>query len=122
MANELQKVDNQEFALAAVEQPELREIMRDNLTDIQVQFERIRIPAGGGLSFEVADENGELKPVSEIVGVILDRHPVNAYWPDKFSGAKNPPACVAIDGRFGVGDPGGDCRQCRFNQWGSDEF
>lgn len=119
--SELQKVETQEFALAAVEYPELREIMRDNLTDIQVQFERIRIPAGGGLSFEIADENGEIQPVSEIVGVILDRHPVNAYWPDRFTGAKNPPQCVAMDGRIGVGDPGGDCRTCKYNQWGSDE-
>jgi len=121
MATKIQQAQPQSFSIVAIEQPELREIMKDNLSDIKVQFERIRIPAGGGLSFEITDENGDLKPVSEIVGVILDRHPVNAYWPDKFTGAKNPPACVAMDGRHGVGDPGGDCMRCPYNQWGSDK-
>jgi hypothetical protein len=84
------------------------------------QFERVKIPAGGGLAFETTDENGQPKPVPEITGVILHKHPVNCYWPDKFTGEHNPPACVALDGLWGVGNPGGDCSKCPFNQWESD--
>lgn len=108
------------FSLAVLD-PEIKEVLRNNLTDIKFQFERIKIPAGGGLSFEITDENGEAKAVPEITGVIVDRYPVNAFWPDKFSGQKNPPACVALDGRTGIGQPGGDCVRCPYNQWGSDE-
>lgn len=121
MAQELQKVDNQEFALAVLEMPNLKEAVQANLAGMErVSFERIKIPAGGGLAFEVLDDNGEPTAVSEITGIIIDRYPVNAYWPDAFSGENNPPQCTALDGREGVGDPGGLCAKCPFNQWGSD--
>jgi len=112
---------NQPFTIAALEQPEIKEIVRENLAGMgRIQFERVKMPSGGALAFELTDENGEPRPAAEIVGVILDRYPVNAYWPDKFAGAKNPPQCVALDGQNGVGQPGGPCIKCPHNQWGSD--
>lgn len=121
MAKELQRVDNQEFALAVLEMPGLKEAVQANLAGMgHVKFERIKIPAGGGLAFEVLDDNGEPTAVSEITGVIVDRYPVNAYWPDAFSGENIPPQCTALDGQVGVGDPGGPCATCPHNQWGSD--
>lgn len=121
MVTEIQQAQVQNFSIAALENQDIREVLHDNLSDIRIQFERVKIPAGGVLSFEVTDEDGNLKPVPEIIGIIVDRYPVNAFWPDKFSGQKNPPACVALDGRLGVGQPGGDCARCQYNQWGSDE-
>ena len=122
MAVPAEKVKAQTFAIAAIEQPDLKEIVTENLAGMgRIQFERVKMPSGGGLSFEVADENGEPAAASEITGVIVDRYPVNAYWPDKFAGAKNPPACVAMDGHNGAGEPGGLCSKCPHNQWGSDD-
>lgn len=121
MARELQKVDNQEFALAVLEMPDLKEAVQANLAGMgRVKFERIKIPSGGGLAFEVLDDNGEPAAVSEITGIIIDRYPVNAYWPDKFSGENSPPECTALDGYEGMGNPGGLCTKCPHNQWGSD--
>lgn len=119
---ELQSVEQaQSFAIAALEQPEIKEVIHENLTGMgRIQFERVKMPSGGALTFEITDENGEPKPVSEITGIIVDRYPVNAFWPDKFAGAKNPPQCVALDGQTGVGNPGGLCARCPHNQWGSD--
>ena len=37
------------------------------------------MPSGGGLSFEVINEDGEAEPVKEIIGVVLDHYPINAY-------------------------------------------
>lgn len=120
MASEIQKHD-QEFALAVLEMPGLKEAVQANLAGMErVSFERIKIPAGGGLAFETLDDNGEPTAVSEIKGIIVDRYPVNAYWPDAFSGENTPPQCTALDGHTGVGDPGGLCSKCPHNQWGSD--
>lgn len=120
-ATEIQKVE-QGFAIAALESGDLKEIVKENLSDLgRIQFERVKMPSGGGLSFEVSDENGNPVTVAEITGIILDRYPVNAFWPDRFAGASNPPQCVAMDGREGVGNPGGLCARCPNNQWGSDE-
>lgn len=118
---DIQKVEQDGFAIAALDSADLREVVKENLSDLgRIQFERVKMPSGGGLSFEISDENGNPTPVTEIVGIIVDRYPVNAYWPDKFAGASNPPQCVAMDGYNGVGNPGGLCAKCSYNQWGSD--
>lgn len=109
------------FALEALRAEGIQDIVRANLAPMgRVQFERVKMPSGGGLAFELADENGNLSSVAEIVGVIVDHYPVNAYWADKFSGTSNPPACSALDGQVGAGEPGGVCTRCPRNQWGSD--
>lgn len=91
----------------------------------QARFDRVKIPSGGGLAFEVPGDNPD-NPEStdvakEIVGIIIDHHPVNAYWAEKYSGANNPPDCSSMDNKMGIGNPGGPCEGCRFNQWGSGE-
>lgn len=95
------------------------EVVRANLDGMPVEFERIKIPAGGGLAFEVPGDEG-LKAESEIVGVILDHYALNAYWPDKFAGANKPPQCSALGGVTGIGEPGGACATCSLNLWGSE--
>lgn len=117
------------FNLPALANPqEAMEIMQDNLSELggNLRFDKVKIPSGGGLSFEIIDENGEAKPVSELVGVVLDHYPVNAYWESKFSGESNPPNCSSMDAVTGTimvdGKPAGTraCATCPNNQWGSD--
>ncbi len=94
----------------------------EEMDGLETTFDRVKIPAGGGLTFEVPGEDPEEPEMSkEIIGIIVDKHPVNAYWEEEYSGANTPPTCVAIDGKFGVGHPGGQCSSCPLNEWGSDE-
>lgn len=83
---------------------------------------RVKIPSGGGIAFEVpGDDPDSPDMVKEIKGVIVDHHPVNAYWAVKYEGQNNPPDCSSMDGKCGVGNPGGECKTCPFNQFGSAE-
>lgn len=109
------------FNLPALTEPEaVREVLEANLEGTTIQFDRVKIPSGGGTVFEVPGEDGEARATQEITGVILDHYMVNAYWAERFSGQNNPPDCSALDGKLGEGDPGGLCAKCRFNEWGSD--
>ena len=89
-----------------------------------LSFDRVKIPAGGGISFELPGEdedNPESSPT--LTGVILDHHAVNAWWRDPFSGGNAQPDCSSIDGKKGVMRETGeiwDCSACRYNQFGSD--
>ena len=89
-----------------------------------LSFDRVKIPAGGGIAFELPGEdedNPESSPA--IIGVILDHHAVNVYWRDQFSGGSAQPDCSSADGKTGIDrETGGtrDCATCPCNQFGSD--
>lgn len=100
----------------------------EELEGLGVTFDRVKIPSGGGLAFEIPLDDDEVDTVKEIVGVIVDHHRVNAYWSDSFSGQGQPPTCSSLDGKLGVATPdsglswaGGEnaCANCPFNQFGS---
>lgn len=98
--------------------PKFIEIMRDVLSQYSLTFERIRIPTGGSLVFEIPSES-EDKPIAttELYGIILDQYPARIYF-DKQNAA---PACMSIDMTYGIGNPGGKCEKCPHYQWGSKE-
>ena len=117
------------FNLPALSDPqEAMEVMADNLSELggNLRFDKVKIPSGGGLSLEVIDDNGEAKPASELVGVVLDHYPINAYWEGKYTGENNPPDCSSMDGITGFtkDDTAFEypikCKDCPKNQWGSD--
>lgn len=89
-----------------------------------IPFDRVRIPSGGGLAFEIPGEDEENpESATELIGVILYHHPVNAYWAEKFSGANEQPDCSSFDGKQGIKRGTGeikDCSNCPYNQFGSD--
>lgn len=93
----------------------------EELEGLNASFDKVKIPAGGGLTFEVAGDNGEPEAVKEIEGVILYHHSVNSFYKDKYTGGNNPPDCGSFDGKFGEGTPGGDCSKCAYNQFGTGE-
>lgn len=116
--SEIQPV--KDFALSVISNPELKEAIQANFEGAdEIRFERVKMPSGGGLSFETLGENGEAQPVAELSGIIVDKYRINTRWEERFSGEVTAPLCVSLDARHGVGDPGGDCRACQFNQWGS---
>lgn len=82
---------------------------------------RIRVPAGGGLSFNVATLDGD-KDLREVDCILLYHQDVRAFWKMGLeeSGGGSPPDCKSADAMVGVGDPGGNCRTCPNAQFGSD--
>lgn len=40
---------------------------------------------------------------------------------DKDDGGNRPLSCRSMDGRVGIGDPGGECGSCPLSQWGQSE-
>ena len=95
-------------------------MMADELDGLDISFERIKIPSAGSMVFEVPGENpGEPDTVREFCGVILYHHPVYTYYRTPYTGGNNPPDCGSLDGITGRGDPGGYCRTCPYNQFGS---
>lgn len=99
----------------------IAQAMGEEMEGLPMTFTRVKIPTGGGLAFEIpGDDADNPEMAKEIIGVIVDHHPINAYWADKYSGGNNPPDCSSMDGKVGVGTPGGNCKTCPYNQFGSD--
>ncbi len=84
-------------------------------------FERVKIPAGGGTAWTLQGLDGE-EMAKELTGIIVAWRDTRAYWsvPMEKSDGNMPPDCYSLDARTGVGKPGGDCRKCPFAQFGSD--
>lgn len=125
MSNEIIRKENNEVAnvggFATQEDMQwLSEAMNEDCAGIELQLDRIKIPAGGSTAFEVpSGDSDEPEMVKEITGVILFNHPANAYYKEKYTGGSNPPDCSSFDGLCGTGNPGGSCMACPYNKFGS---
>jgi len=107
-------------AFSALKDFNLTEAMSEELAGMDITFDRIKIPSGGGTVFEVpGEEPGETDAVKEFSGVILFHHPLFTYYKDKFTGGNNMPDCGSYDAINGHGDPGGLCAHCDLNEFGS---
>ena len=100
----------------------LADALSEEMTGMDVTFDRIKIPAGGSTVFEVpGDAPGETDAVKEFSGVILYHHPLFSYYRERFTGGNDAPDCGSYDGVTGIGVPGGDCARCPLNQFGTGE-
>lgn len=97
--------------------------IQGELAGLDSGFDRIKIPAGGGTSFEVPNLENSDDPITvkEFSAVILHHHPLFTYYENKYNGSNNPPDCCSFDGINGTGTPGGKCRFCKLNVFGSGE-
>ena len=84
-------------------------------------FDLPLIHAGAGGSLEWVPERGARAVPPVVAGVILHAQIMRVYYPGEYKGGGEPPACSSDDGKNGIGDPGGVCAQCPFDQWGSGE-
>ncbi|GHV49242.1 hypothetical protein FACS189499_10200 [Clostridia bacterium] len=96
-------------------------MLGDELDGLDLSFERVKIPSGGGTVFELPTEGDDTEMVKEFSAVILYHHPLNAYYETKYSGGNSPPTCGSFDGKIGKGMPGGTCASCPYNQYGTGE-
>lgn len=102
-------------------QPEIQELIETEGTDeIESPFDLSKVvnPQGKSKSWEYDTVDGT-ESTREVAGVILYHQKVRSYWAEEYTGEGNPPDCASLDGRVGIGNPGGDCRKCPLNQWGS---
>ncbi|MDD4986627.1 MAG: hypothetical protein PHQ43_12775 [Dehalococcoidales bacterium] len=120
MSTELAKIDN--FAALKIATEDLKEILQENLGGQRIsasELDRIKIPSGGGTTWEVPTLSG-MEDTKAVTGVVIYFRNQNGYWKEAYDGQSNPPDCASNDGVVGVGDPGGECALCPLNQYGSD--
>jgi hypothetical protein len=104
---------------AALATTDFGAMVSEELDGLSLSFEKIKIPSGGSTAFEIPDENGEPMPVKEFSGVILYQHALSMYYKTAYTGGSNPPDCGSFDGKTGIGDPGGKCKNCPLNEFGT---
>lgn len=113
----LATIDLSSYLALREEAEELRELVDEYLEDglSENDLHLIKIPAGGGMAWELPGDT----TASTFDGVILAVQNTRAYFPQAFTGGANPPACSSRDGKTGVGLPGGSCLTCEKAIWGS---
>ena len=102
MANEVAK--KEESAVAEYGSGiNFSDLLAEELDGLTPSFERIKIPAGGGLAYEVpGDDPDSPDSVKEFKAVILYHHPINCYYKEEYTGGNNPPDCGSMDGKIGI--------------------
>ncbi len=115
---------NQKFILPDVVDGDFtQEDMADDMDGLSMFFNRVKIPAGGGLQFELpTDDPDAPEYLPALTGVMLYTHAACAYWPETEDGEDpedNQPLCSSLDGKTGIGTPGGACEVCALNAFGS---
>ena len=99
--------------------------LQDELAGMSITFDKIKVPSGGGLAFEVPGINPDEPDLQkEIKAVILYHHPMLSYYKEKYTGGSEAPDCSSIDGITGVERETGEmklCKDCPYNQFDSGE-
>lgn len=121
MAANLVKAEN--FAIVPMSE-DIAQMLTEELDGMgHVPFDAVKIPSGGGLSFELSgDDPDNPETAQTLTGVIVHHHPVNVYWEHDFDGAGGLPDCSSPDGKHGLNAKTGevlDCASCPYNQFGS---
>jgi hypothetical protein len=103
----------------ALAQADFAAMVSEETEGLDLTFDRIKIPSAGSTVFEVPGEEDDSDTVKEFSAVILHHHTLNCYYKTKYTGGNNPPDCGSFDGIIGIGTPGGECKSCPLNQFGS---
>ena len=122
--NALAKQDEQNtFLLPAMVEGDFssEEIAEDADGMESVNFQRVKIPSGGQLQFEIPTEDPDNPDYDKTLeGVILYNHSSYALWPEGSEYDEDTkPVCMSVDGKTGIGIPGGACATCPNNAYGS---
>jgi hypothetical protein len=119
-STEIATVDSGAYLALNHDPSELREILQANLGATELterNLPRVKVPTGGGTTWSIPGPFGD-EMSKDLTGVLVYFKRTRAYWTSKkLSG--EPPACVSEDGIRGIGSPGGACRACPMNVFGS---
>ena len=83
MSNETAVTVREGFQVAKI-----TEDFKKELKGITLEIPQLKMPAAGGLFFEIDDE-----PHKELQGVIISHGPKNVYFASEFDGSNLPPDC-----------------------------
>jgi hypothetical protein len=119
--NENTQLTTQSSGYLTLADSDFAAMVSGELDGLDLSFERIKIPSGGATVYELPTDGEDTESVKEFSAVILYHHPLNAYYATKYTGGSNPPDCGSFDGKVGEGIPGGDCKKCAYNQYGTGE-
>ena len=97
------------------------EELAEDMEGLQSTYPRIKIPGGGVQQFELPSGDPENPDyVRFLEGVVVFNHSHYAYWPEGSEYDENTsPLCSSVDGKQGIGEPGGACATCELNKFGS---
>ena len=114
------------FAVVKSDPSVMKEIMAENIGEGGItpfDLDRIKVPSGGGLTWEIPNIDGEILETKMVDGIIVYWKEPRAYWATQFedSGGGTPPDCSAFDGVTGMGEPGGECAKCPLAAFGTAE-
>lgn len=127
-SNELVKFEK--YEIAGIDPDLLKHTMEENLGGAEfdaLDLDRVKIPSGGGITFEVPTLEG-IEPKAKITGVIIKQRLVRAFWKEGLddSGGGTPPDCTSPDNHWGYGDPGDrlksegrGCADCPMSDFGT---
>lgn len=127
---EIVPVDKLGEMFPAIGNPDALEALTANLGEGDTvgvfDLDRVKIPAGGGTTWEVPTIEGDVA-TKELKGVIIATIARRAYWEESIDqgGGGTPPNCSSDDnkvgqGLYGVGSalhPKGTCADCPMNQF-----
>lgn len=120
MSNEIVKKDQNLF----VANPETLDL-QEELAGLNIKFDKIKVPSGGSLAFEVPGDNpDEPELQKEFKAVILYQHPMLSYYKEKYTGGNEAPDCSSLDGINGIEKETGcvqSCKDCPYAKFGSGE-
>lgn len=105
----------------ALQKVDLRDILTKNLGGESLgirDLDTIKVPTGGSKFWTITGPEGTTE-VKEINGIIIHTLLTRAYWKKLFEGDKVPPDCYSPDNYTGIGDPGGFCSSCSYNNFGT---
>src|SRR5437868_6977578 len=108
-----------QFPILAPNSPQLQ-LMIANLAgdDISVgDLDRIKVPSSGAVMWEVPTISGP-DAAKSLEGIILHVARRRAYWKSKNMNGDQPD-CSSNDCVTGEGDPGGECKDCPLNKFGT---
>lgn len=111
----------EEFRALTIPAQSMGVALRENIGNGGVtpfDLDRVKIPSGGGVQWEVPTLAG-IESVREIEGIIIHFKDVRSYWAKSYGGGNQPPDCASTDGLHGVGSPGGVCAHCPMAQFGT---
>lgn len=120
--NENAMMETDRFVLPAMIKGDFsNEELAEDTDGLQLSFQRVKIPSGGALQFEIPGDDPENPDYAKTLeGVILYNHASCAYWPEGSEFDENTaPLCSSVDGKLGIGEPGGTCAACSLNRFGT---
>jgi hypothetical protein len=121
MSTQITTVDKGKYLVFNHSPAELQAVLDANLGGTELterNLPRVKLPTGGNTTWQIPGPFG-VEASDELTGVLVFFKRTRAYWPTKKITGE-PPACMSPDNIRGIGTPGGACRTCPMNSWGSD--